>query len=306
LTLQDSTIADNSIYGGLAEGGGVCAAGGILVAERNLIRGNRLHNSGYGGEHHGGGIALLGGVSATLNANRILDNVVSQLSGAGLGGGVYVSTSGAVSLTNNVIANNFARAGGTGVYSLSAAQLAHNTVADNDAPAGQSIAGVQAAGGSLTLVNTIVAGHILGLAATGGGSLGATRTLFWGNTDDGVRGAAALDGDPAFVAPGTGDYHIQASSAARDAGIAAGIAADLDAALRDAAPDIGADEYPAAPTLTPTATRTPTATATVTRTSTPTPTATRTSTVTPTGTRTSTATPTATAGRWLYLPLVLR
>jgi len=334
LTLQDSIFDDNSIYGRLAEGGGVCAAGGILVAERNLIHGNRLHNGVYGGEHHGGGVALLGGVSATLNANRILDNVVSQLSGNGRGGGIYLATSGAVSLTNNVIANNFARTAGTAVYSLNAAQMVHNTVADNDAPAGQSVAALEAGGGSLTLVNTIVARHILGLAATAGGSISATRTLFWGNTGDGVRGATALDGDPTFVAPAMGDYHIQASSAARDAGIAAGIAADLDGTLRDAAPDIGADEYPAAPaaTATPTATRTPTATATPTRTPTatatptrtrtptatptataaptstrtPTATPTATSTITPTGAPASTATPTGTAGRWLYLPLVLR
>ncbi len=242
-TLRDSTIEDNGIYAGLAEGGGIYVYGGTAIIERNLIRSNELRNSIYGGDHKGGGIMLIGSVSATLNANLILGNRVSEQAGNGYGGGVYVNSTLPVTLTNNIIADNFARLGGAGVYSLSAVTMIHNTVADNDVPAGQTVASLEAGGGTLVMTNTIVAGQEMGIAATGGGSVAPDHTLFWGNTADGTRGTNSIDGNPQFVAPAGGDYHIGSGSAARESGILAGVSADLDGELRDSSPDIGADEY---------------------------------------------------------------
>jgi uncharacterized repeat protein (TIGR01451 family) len=62
-----------------------------------------------------------------------------------------------------------------------------------------------------------------------------------------VSGTVAVRGDPAFVDPDSGDYHIRPGSAAVNAGVDVGPAAfcsrDIDGDLRaDGRPDIGADE----------------------------------------------------------------
>jgi hypothetical protein len=48
-------------------------------------------------------------------------------------------------------------------------------------------------------------------------------------------------GNPAFAADG---YHLNAGSAAINRGIKAGVTTDIDGQPRDAAPNLGADEYP--------------------------------------------------------------
>ena len=117
------------------------------------------------------------------------------------------------------------------------------------------------------------------MIATANSSAGLTGTL-WGSGDwangtdvagdgDVTTGTVNVYGQPAFVNPGAGDYHITGDSAAVHAGMQAGVATDIDRETRDGAPDIGADEYisalsTATPTATPTLTATPTSTATAT------------------------------------------
>jgi hypothetical protein len=72
----------------------------------------------------------------------------------------------------------------------------------------------------------------------------ADHTLFWANDHDGIQGTNPVFGDPAFVDPGAGDYHLAPGSAAIDAGVEAGESSDVDGDPRPfgPAPDIGADE----------------------------------------------------------------
>jgi hypothetical protein len=75
----------------------------------------------------------------------------------------------------------------------------------------------------------------------------ADYTLFDGNGTDygsGVISTNELHGDPLFVAPGIGDYHISPDSPAVDSGVNVGVADDIDGDSRPtgALPDIGADE----------------------------------------------------------------
>ena len=246
LTLRDSTVQGNSVFGSGVQnsGGGLCADGGELILERNLFRGNNV--SQWWGNGTGGGIALESSVTATLNANRILTNSVSKQSGTGYGGGVYVDTTGAVRLTNDVIAANYARTGGAGLYAASKVQMIHDTVADNSGPGGL----VAGAGSTLALTNTIVAGHTTGITTTGGAVI-PVRTLFWANDDPGIVGTDPITGDPAFVDPAGWDYHIGSASAAHDEGVEAGVDDDIDGEARIDTPDIGADEYTGAPPCTP-------------------------------------------------------
>lgn len=145
----------------------------------------------------------------------------------------------------------------------------------------------------LTVRNSIISDHATGIANGGAIAVVADYNLFFNNTNDTSGsvgpGTNSQDGDPAYVNPVARDYHIGATSAARDQGIDdVNITDDIDGDTRDANPDIGADEYVTTPpTATPTATGTPTPT--------PTSTTENTTTSTSTGTPTGTSTPTAAA-----------
>ena len=109
---------------------------------------------------------------------------------------------------------------------------------------------------SVTLTNTIVASQTVGVYAEGG-DVSLTATLWgdgdWDNGDDWGGAGSILTGtlnywgDPLFVHPGGGDYHISAESPARDRGVDIGVTDDIDGEARPHpdthTPDLGADEY---------------------------------------------------------------
>lgn len=109
----------------------------------------------------------------------------------------------------------------------------------------------------VTLTNTILVSHTVGIAVTAGNTATLAATL-WGSGDwanrhdwDGA-GVIVTDttkrnywGDPAFVNPGLGNYNIGPTSAAIDRGVDAGVTTDMDGQVRPwgMSPDLGADEY---------------------------------------------------------------
>ena len=88
---------------------------------------------------------------------------------------------------------------------------------------------------------TVTAGNRATLEATlwysNGQDTGGTGTI--------LTGTVNIYGDPVFVDPGAGDYHIGLGSAAINAGVDAGVNTDIDGDPRPigAGFDIGADEY---------------------------------------------------------------
>jgi hypothetical protein len=136
-------------------------------------------------------------------------------------------------MTHNTLIRNPAAVIGVGVW-------VENTLTDLPA--------------KLTMTNNIVGGHAEGVRLVSG-SASTEGTLWgagdWDNATDWTgavnTGTVNLWGDPLFVNPAAGNYHISASSPARDAGVAVSIAVDFD---RESRPhtdtdlyDIGADEY---------------------------------------------------------------
>ena len=72
-------------------------------------------------------------------------------------------------------------------------------------------------------------------------------TLFYSNTTNygsGMMSTNEVHGDPVFLNPSAGDYHIGPGSAALDAGPDAGLMDDIDGQPRPYGPgfDLGADE----------------------------------------------------------------
>ena len=108
-------------------------------------------------------------------------------------------------------------------------------------------------GYTASLTNTILVGHDVGITVTAGNTATLAATLWgegswlnaapWGG-DGQVFTSTDVTGDPAFVDPDNGDYHLTAGSAAIEAGVPAGVDVDIDGEPRKGKPDLGADEFP--------------------------------------------------------------
>jgi hypothetical protein len=102
---------------------------------------------------------------------------------------------------------------------------------------------------TVTLTNTILVSHAVGITVAAGCTATLESTLWHGNTTDWdgtgtINHSNDYTGDPAFVDPDARDYHIGPGSAALDVGVDAGVKWDIDPQPRPyLAPDLGADEY---------------------------------------------------------------
>lgn len=186
---------------------------------------NRIEAEGYNG-----GIAITqDGASGSL-ASRVINNLVTgtdYVMGVQPGAVSVLVTAGSVQL---LVANNTLAGNDTGFFA--------------DAQPGASLGGVFA--------NNIVVGNSrkgIVIDAQVAAGFGNEHNLVFGNaSDDFVAGPGTLLLDPLFV--GAGDYHLQPSTPARDAGndlhVPADITNDLDGAQRIIGPavDIGAYERP--------------------------------------------------------------
>lgn len=155
-------------------------------------------------------------------------------------------------LTNNLIADNSAATGSGVMVRSSKVAMTHNTIAHNLGGAGIHVE--QNLPTSVVLTNTILVSHAVGIRLVSS-SASLEGTLWgdgaWVNGSDWVgavvTGTVNLWGDPLFVDPGSGDYHISAGSPARDEALDVGVDRDMDNQLRPHPdtniPDIGADEY---------------------------------------------------------------
>jgi parallel beta-helix repeat protein len=261
---DDATLSGNTIQGNAANvgyGGGVYlhdSANGTL--SDNTIRGNTAYERFYGSVG-GGGVSLGGSANVTLSGNTIQGNTASgEGDSDSNGGGVRMYRSDAT-LDNNVIADNQAETAGSGVYvSGCTARLRHTTLARNGAitPGEGSGLYVTNSGSDYSMValtNTVLVSHTVGISVTAGNTATLEGTLWgsgewangtdWGGDGEIVTGTVNVWGDPAFVDPDAGDYHIGPGSAAVDAGVDAGVTVDIDGQPRPvgAGYDIGADEY---------------------------------------------------------------
>jgi hypothetical protein len=192
----------------------------------------------------GGGVFIWPGSDVTLNGGEIINN--SAHSGGGVAsGGAFIT------LTNSVVSDNRADGLGSGLsINGDSIRLMHTTIARN---LGGDGSGVHVAGSAtVAMTNTILVSHTVGITVTAGNTATLECTLWgtgawandtdWGGAGTIITGTCNYWGDPAFLDPDAGDYHIGPGSAAIDAGVDAGVTTDIDGDSRDATPDLGADE----------------------------------------------------------------
>jgi|GEM_PF-6918722 len=220
----------------------------------SVIEGFTLTN---GSAPRGGGVYCGAGVTARIVSNRIVANEASGTYGKGgglfcyeaaapvmannliaansayCGGGIYCKYAASPVLTNNTIVENTAAFGGGGIYCRQSAPIVYNTILHgNEGPKGPEVILAHAA--SLSISDSLVEG------LQGGIHVYTGSTLDWGS--------GMIDGDPLFVDPDQGDFHITWKSPCRNAGdlFAPEVAvADFEGQPRisEEAVDIGADEY---------------------------------------------------------------
>jgi len=244
LVLLGNVFADN----GRGNSVGVAYGGYASAAYIDYARARIENNTFQGGSGNDWGAVRVSRSDLLFARNVVYNNGSYRTSG------LYLSSVSPFTLTNNVIAGNIS----TSVWENAAIQVLggsgrflHNTVACNKNAVGLLVQ----AGASVALTNTILVSHTVGISV-GVGSAATLQGTLWGSGlwANGVDWASAgtiltgtvnLWGDPAFLNPGGGDYHITAASAARDAGVDAGVTTDIDGDLRPigAGYDIGADEY---------------------------------------------------------------
>jgi hypothetical protein len=262
-TIEGNQIMDNSATG---DGGAIFVNGGAAQILHNIIFNN---NATWAG-----GLRIINDADVTIIGNEIVGNVAS-ISGGGIdlgccggttpliarnwimnnnggsrGGGVQIQDTHA-KLVNNWIADNQASEGagvwlgGMAAYPVSTTLL-HNTLVGHPAGSEAIWANTYV---TATLVNSIIVNHTTGITNTAPTSTTVTadHTLFDANGTDygsGVVSTNELHGDPLFVGPGYGDFHLSPGSPAIDHGVDVGVTDDIDNEPRPAGvlPDLGADE----------------------------------------------------------------
>jgi hypothetical protein len=226
----EPTIQNNLVQGNW--GGGGAGLSHWVAPGPHAISGNRFL------ENHGWSAVYLGHSAVRFENNQVVDNATDN--GVQL---VFGVEDGAYTLVNNIIA----RSGGTslnadGYGTPLTATLLHNTFVGPGTGHG-----VYLWRGNTTvfLTNNIVASHTWGIVNLDPASATVTadHTLFWANGQDGITGTNPVFGNPGFIDPSAGDYHI-GLGAAIDAGIVTAEVLDIDGDSRPTgqAPDIGADE----------------------------------------------------------------
>ena len=244
LEMSDATLSGNTIASNTADAGGGLCLYSVIDA---MLSGNTVVSNTASS---GGGL-FLASSGATISGNTVVYNTADEV-----GGGLSLQDSG-TALINNVVADNQANIVGSGLYIInSSPHLLHTTIARNSAGDGSGVYGISWYGRStIALTNTILVSHSVGIRIAAGNTAILEATLWgdgaWANGTDWAgsgnifTGTVNVWGDPAFVSPDDGDYHITAVSAARDAGVDAGVTDDIDGDPRPQGGgyDLGADEF---------------------------------------------------------------
>jgi predicted outer membrane repeat protein len=188
----------------------------------------------------GRGGGLYAGGSADLSRVRFIRN--SAVSGGGLAQGLGVGE-----ITNSLFAENTA-SNSVGMAmlldSVGPVAVTHATIVGPIPAVGSAVA---ISAGSVEITNTILTNHEVGISRTGGDVM-QDFNLFFANGSDVqgtiVGGVNNVPGNPQFVDPAGGDYHISNNSPAVDAGSDTAVSRDYDGQFRPwgLGFDIGYDE----------------------------------------------------------------
>jgi hypothetical protein len=229
--LVQNCIIRNNGYEVRIQGPGVRMSGGTL--SHCIVRNNSTSHEKSEYRTGGGGVYASGGEVLYCH---ILDNHVSD---GARGGGMCVNGASVV-IRNTIVENNQSDDGGAGIY-LMDGSIESCTIVSNSAVSGAG--GVVRLSG--TVINSIVY-HNLGAGVPN--DLNTTVGVTYCCASDGNTSDGNITDDPQFVDILAGDYHLEITSPAINAGSNQawmGTATDLDGDNRisRSSVDLGAYEY---------------------------------------------------------------
>jgi plastocyanin len=246
-TLSDTKLYENSAQSGsgattLGEGGALYARNAVINVARSELHSNaaRADESGQGGAF------WLENSPFTLTRSIVRNNTATE--GAALFSKNSVGQAGKVELTNSWIVDN------RGTQSIlidhknlsQSNRVRHSTVAGSSSGIiSTTITAIEVIAGRVSITNSIIAHSAIGISNLDG-TVTEAYNLFYNNGVDRagtIVSSNPILGTPRFINASAGDYHIQSDSDAIDQGTPLGVLDDIDGDLRDALPDVGADEF---------------------------------------------------------------
>lgn len=145
--ITSSFFQGNQVTGSNAKGGAIFSKG-TLILTKSMVDGNQ--SKSYGGGIHVEGNSLAQITASTISNNDAVDE---------RGGGIFLDQS-EVQLTNSTVSGNYGGWIGGGIY-LQDGKLTARFVTIANNHGGHDGNGIDSAGGSVSLVNTILAGNQL-------------------------------------------------------------------------------------------------------------------------------------------------
>lgn len=164
LTIEDSTIENNSTTGLLSVGGGIYALVGNVTIARSAIRGN----STGGNEAVGGGIWSKDSLAlsdSTVSENRTTGSLAH-------GGGIFANST--ASLTRSTVSNNTTSASnstGGGIWSTGQVSLTQSTLSGNTTSGATAHGAGIYTNSSVALIRSTVTNNRLLVAGANGGGI---------------------------------------------------------------------------------------------------------------------------------------
>lgn len=209
LQAADSMIAHNTAR----------YSGGIHTNTANIERTRIAHNRATGGSSGG----LL------FNAGSLTNVVIAHNTASDTGGGMLSYSTRTVTINNSLLFNNRAGIQGNGYYvgvpdpAVANVKLRNVTIASAEHT---PHAAVEIEGGVVSLTNTAITNHAVGMAARHGAKIYGDYNAFSNNSvDHTVDGTAQplpyanlVTANPQFVNPAASDFHLQSISPLIDAG----------------------------------------------------------------------------------------
>jgi hypothetical protein len=171
LQMTDTTLTNNTAA---ADGGGVSMRGGSGVFTNVLISSNQATT--------GGGIGMSLSASLQIRNSRVENNIASDGSAAGRGGGLHSTSTGAIFIEDSSFVGNFAQQDAGGLYSESSnLNIQRSTFDDNSAGANYgNLVQCTVSTGNFTLRNSTISN---GTDSGGVGGMSICSTVS-GTTDN--------------------------------------------------------------------------------------------------------------------------